>query len=171
MLWRALTAIAFAVLTIFWQEPAAALVAYAMAAVLLVSAKFTWDYARNDSAPAYLKAPLAIECAAWLIAAIVIVLIPQPLVMGIAAGAAFALAGVLDLVLWMRHRRDYLPLKDQLMTGLVQLGIGVSMPVVMSMDAHAVGGVVGGGMVIIGVFLLISALGFRHDAKSTGDSR
>ena len=171
MLWRALTAVAFAALTIFWQEPSAPFVAYAMAAVLLVSAKFTWDYARNDSAPAYLKAPMAIECAAWLVTAVVVVLIPQPLVMGIAAAAAFGLSGVLDLVLWMRHRSDYLPLKDQLMTGLVQLGIGVSMMFVLNMDAHAIGGVVGGGMVIIGVFLLISALGYRHDAKSTRDSR
>lgn len=170
VLWRALTAAAFAALTIFWQEPAATFVAYAMAVVMLLSAKFTWDYARNDTAPTYLKAPVALECVAWLIAAVVIVLIPQPLVMAIAAAAAFGLAGVLDLVLWLRHRRDYLPLKDQLTTGLVQLGTGIALLFVLDMDAHAVGGVVGGGMVITGVFLLIAAAGYRHDAKSAADA-
>lgn len=166
MLWRGLTATVFAIVTIFWQKPPVDIVAYAMAAVMVVGAKFTWDYARTDTAPAYLKAPMALQSAAMLIAAIIVALVHQPPVMAIAAGAAFALAGVLDLALWLRHRNDYQPLKDQFMTGLVQLGIGVGLMFVLDMDGHAVGGVLGGGMVIIGVFLLISALGYRHNAKS-----
>ena len=48
---RAITAAVFAVVSIFWPNANAQVLAYGLAAFMVVSAKFIWDYVKAPSVP------------------------------------------------------------------------------------------------------------------------
>ena len=86
---------------------------------------------------------------------------------GVAAGAALVLGGVAELVAWARHRREFIPARDQLWTGLVGLlsGGGVVVAALQGFGPHALLGIAGGGAILIGVLLMVSGLGFHHEVR------
>lgn len=165
MLGRAATAAGFALLSIFWPAATNQVLAYALAAFMVITAKFLWDYAGAPSAPKSVRGLYAAAAAAMILAGLVMVLRPETLVVAIAGGTAWIIAGVLEIVVFMRHRAGFLPFKDQLVTGFVSLGAGASLLMGLQLDAHGLLGLAGGGAIILAVFELISAFGLRHAAK------
>ncbi len=162
---RAITAAGFAIISIFWPGATSQVLAYGLAAFMVASAKFMWDYAKAPSAPKAARGLYAGAALAMILSGLVMALRPEVLVIGIAAAAAFIIAGVLEIVVFIRHRADFVPFKDQLVTGFVGLGVGAALLMGLHLDAHALLGLAGGGAIILAVFELISAFGLRHDAK------
>lgn len=162
---RAITAAVFAVVSIFWPNANAQVLAYGLAAFMVVSAKFIWDYVKAPSVPQPARGLYGIAALVMILSGLTMALMPQVLVVGIAASAAFIVAGLLEIVVFFRHREAFLPFRDQLVTGFVGLGTGAALLMGLHLDAHALLGLAGGGVIILAVFELISAFGLRHDAK------
>ncbi len=162
---RAVTAAAFALLSIFWPAATNQVLAYSLAAFMVLSAKFLWDYASAPSAPKSVRRPYASAAAIMILAGLVMAFRPEAKVVAIAAASAWIIAGVLEIVVFIRHRADFVPFKDQLVTGFVSLGAGGALLMGLDLDAHGLLGLAGGGAIILAVFELISAFGLRHAAK------
>lgn len=162
---RAATAAGFALLSIFWPGATNQVLAYSLAAFMVISAKFLWDYACAPSAPKQVRGLYAVAAVGMILAGLVMAFRPETLVIGIAAAAAWIIAGALEIVVYIRHRAGFAPFKDQLVTGFVSLGAGAALLLGLDMDAHALLGLAGGGAIILAVFELISAFGLRHAAK------
>ena len=164
---RAITAAAFALLSIFWPSATNQVLAYGLAAFMVASAKFMWDYAKAPSAPKAAQGYYAGAAVAMILSGVIMALRPEVLVIGIAGAAAFMIAGIMEIIVFFRLRADFVPYKDQLVTGFVGLGVGAALLMGLNMDAHALLGLAGGGAIILAVFELISAFGLRHDAKES----
>ena len=164
---RAITAAGFALLSIFWPSATNQVLAYGLAAFMVASAKFMWDYAKAPSAPKAAQGYYAGAAVAMILAGVVMALRPEVLVIGIAGAVAFMIAGIMEIMVFFRLRADFVPYKDQLVTGFVGLGVGAALLMGLNMDAHALLGLAGGGAIILAVFELISAFGLRHDAKES----
>lgn len=162
---RAATAAGFALLSIFWPAATNQVLAYALAAFMVISAKFLWDYASVPSAPKSVRGLYAAAAVAMILAGLVMAFRPETLVVAIAAATAWIVAGALEIVVFIRHRAEFVPFKDQLVTGFVSLGAGASLLMGLHLDAHGLLGLAGGGAIILAVFELISAFGLRHAAK------
>ena len=162
---RAATAAAFALVSIFWPAANNQVLAYSLAAFMVISAKFLWDYANAPSAPKPVRGLYAGAAVAMILAGLVMAFRPETLMVAIAGAAAWILAGALEIVVFIRHRTEFVPFKDQLVTGFVSLGAGASMLMGLHLDAHGLLGLAGGGAIILAVFVLISAFGLRHAAK------
>lgn len=162
---RAATAAGFALLSIFWPSATNQVLAYSLAAFMVISAKFIWDYASAPSAPKSVRGPYAVAAVAMILAGLVMAFRPETLVIGIAAATAWILAGVLEILVFVKQRNAFAPYRDQLVTGFVSLGVGGALLLGLDLDAHGLLGLAGGGAIILAVFELISAFGLRHAAK------
>lgn len=162
---RAVTAAVFAVVSIFWPNATVQVLAYGLAAFMVVSAKFMWDYAKAPSAPQAARGLYGMAALVMILSGLTMAIFPQTVLVGIAASMAFIIAGLLEIVVFFRHREGFAPFRDQLVTGFVGVGVGGALLFALNMDAHALLGLVGGGAIILAVFELISAFGLRHDAK------
>ncbi|PQZ94636.1 hypothetical protein CQ018_04585 [Arthrobacter sp. MYb227] len=163
---RALTAAAFALISIFWPSATNQVLAYSLAAFMVISAKFIWDYSKAPSAPGEVRALYAFAALVMILSGLSMAFFPQVLVVGIAGAVGFIVAGLLEIIVFFRHRADFLPFRDQLVTGFVGLGVGGALLMGINLDAHGLLGLAGGGAIILAVFELISAFGLRHDAKA-----
>lgn len=167
---RALVAAIFGFSTIFLREPGVPLLKYGVAAYLVFSGTAMWEYLRREPVPEAMRSPLSMAAAAWMLGAIVLLFLSDTAVIAWVAAAALALGGVAELVAWARHRREFVPARDQLYTGLVGVGTAVGLLLFQHLDPHGLMGIIGGGAIIIAVVMAISGFGFRHDAGSEADS-
>lgn len=161
---RALIAVIFGLTTVFLQEPGLGVLKYGLAAYFVFSGSGLWEYLRRDPVPEKMRGPLSIAAAVFMLGAIALLFAGSVLVAGIIAAVALIGAGAAELVAWARHRKDFVPARDQLYTGLVGALSGVGLLLFLHLDAHGLLGIVGGGAIIIAVVLAISGFGFRHDA-------
>jgi ABC-type Fe3+-siderophore transport system permease subunit len=63
------------------------------------------------------------------------------------------------------------PVRDFLISGGASLGTGAALLAGRGLDPHGVFGIAGGGAIIVAVFLLIAAFGYRHDARERAERR
>lgn len=161
---RALIAVIFGLTTVFLQEPGLGVLKYGLAAYFVFSGSGLWEYLRRDPVPEKMRGPLSIAAAVFMLGAIALLFAGSVFVAGIIAGVALIGSGVAELVAWARHRKEFVPARDQLYTGLVGALSGVGLLLFLHLDAHGLLGIVGGGAIIIAVVLAISGFGFRHDA-------
>ena len=118
---RAVVALAFGLTTVFVAEPGLTWMKVMFALYLAFSGSAMWEYLRRDPVPVAMRSPLSLAAAAWMLGVIVLLFLGSPAAVGVAAGAALVLGGVAELVAWARHRREFIPARDQLWTGLVGL--------------------------------------------------
>lgn len=161
---RALIAVIFGLTTVFLQEPGLGVLKYGLAAYFVFSGSGLWEYLRRDPVPEKMRGPLSIAAAVFMLGAIALLFAGSVLVAGIIAAVALIVSGAAELVAWARHRKDFVPARDQLYTGLVGALSGVGLLLFLHLDAHGLLGIVGGGAIVIAVVLAISGFGFRHDA-------
>lgn len=167
---RALVAAIFGISTIFLRDPEVSLLKYGVAAYLVFSGTAMWEYLRREPVPEAMRSPLSMAAAAWMVGAIVLLFLSDTVVIAWVAAATLLLGGIAELVAWARHRREFIPARDQLYTGLVGMGTAVGLALFNHLDSHGLLGIIGGGAIIIAVVMAISGFGFRHDAGSEADS-
>jgi hypothetical protein len=176
VLGRALAALAFGAVTVFWGQPTTTGAAWVLAGYLwLMLAAQTWLLRSERPAPRRSSALTAlIPYVLAALAGIAVVAVPSVGVIGGGGAVALILMGASDLARALLARRGpasgVTPLgRDLPITGIVGLGAGILLPFFSGLGPHALLGVAGGGAIITGVLLAIAALSLRHD--STGAAR
>jgi hypothetical protein len=161
---RALIAAIFGLTTVFLQEPGLGVLKYGLAAYFVFSGSGLWEYLRRDPVPEAMRGPLSLAAAVFMVGAIALLFAGTPFIAGLIAAIALIGSGLAEVVAWARHRREFVPARDQLYTGTVGILSGIGLLVFLRLDPHGMLGIVGGGAIIIAVLLAISGFGFRHDA-------
>ena len=169
MLVRSAAAAVYGVLTIFWQEPTDSVLAYAGGAYLLLTGVALLLLAGTARGQGNTRRFLSAEAVLYVLAGAVTVI---PAAAGtmqafpVAAPVALIVGGAIELFLWFRDRKSFLPARDGLITGTAAVGAGVLVLVVQDLGPRAMLGVTGGSAIIIAVILALSALGARHDSRT-----
>ncbi|MDP9884383.1 hypothetical protein J2W21_001893 [Sinomonas atrocyanea] len=174
---RALVALAFGAVTVFWGTPTPAGAAWSLAAYFVgLAAARAWllreEGRAADPAGRPTAAVRAVASACFgLAAALGLGLGAAPAAAVIAVGGAVALAltGIADVVAAVAGRGRSPLARDELIAGAVHLGAAVLLPFVAGLGAHALLGVAGGAAIITGVLLLIGGLSLRHDSAAQPD--
>ncbi|ADX75007.1 hypothetical protein Asphe3_39190 [Pseudarthrobacter phenanthrenivorans Sphe3] len=168
VLLRSVAALVFGAVTIFWAAPsvevmgwAGGLYLLATGALLLRSVGATGF--QRDAAPGKMLSAAGAVLAG---AGFSLVLLHGDLVFGVVAAAGLGVAGALELACGLTLRGRHVLARDWIASGVVGLGTAAVLPFFISLGAHALLGVVGGGAIISGVLWVLSGLTLRHDARS-----
>ncbi|MGO4455007.1 hypothetical protein [Arthrobacter sp. RAF14] len=168
LLVRSLVALVFGAITVFWVGPSLAVYAYAACGYLLAGAAALLWLSRLSSDS--LRTPLTVAAIAQVAAAVVILVLNPHTDAGVtlALSAALAVTGAVEVGLFLKRRTSAearLLGRDLLISGVVGLGTALLLPFFISLGAHALLGVAGGGAVLTGVLWILGALTLRHDAR------
>lgn len=163
---RGLTALAYALMSIFWIGADDKVVTYSTAAFLVVTGVFMWQYVSVESAPEKSRAPYALGAGLMLLAGIATIFVSSIAWVGYVGAFAFLAGGIAELIVFAKHREAFPPFRNQLVTGAVGVILAISLCFSGGMDAHALFGLIGGGTIVLAVFALIAAFGHRHEMKS-----
>ena len=157
VLLRAVVALVFGAVTIFWAQPSVEVLAWALGLYLL---------ATSLSLFVGRTLPAAVPVAGGVAAAAALVFQSDA---GAAAAASLGLGvlGVGELLRGMRTRGGHLLARDWMISGLIGIGTAVALPFFVGLGAHALLGVAGGGAIISGVLWMLSGLTLRHDGRAT----
>ena len=160
VLLRAGIALGFGVLTVFWGAPSVHVLAWALGIYLLATAVAVL---RSGSAPAAVAAVVALGGVGAL---------ATQSDAGASASASIALLalGIWETVQGLRCRGRHVLARDWLVSGVVGVGTAALLPFFISLGAHALLGVAGGGAIISGVLWMLSGLSLRHDSRGRGSS-
>lgn len=162
---RGMTALAYALLSIFWVGAGETTLVYSTAAFLVLTGVFMWQYVGVDSAPEKSRAPYALGAGLMLLTGIATVFVSTPMWVGFLAAFAFLVSGLAELYVFAKLRGAFPPFRNQLVTGVVAIVVALSLVLGYTMDAHAMLGLIGGGAIIFAVFELIAGFGHRHEMK------
>lgn len=167
---RAGISLIFAVVALIIQQPSPALVNWGLAVYLLFAGTAMWEYLRRDPVPEAMRSPLSMAAAAWCLGAFGLVgaelFETEVWVTALIAGAAYLLGGVAELVAGLKHRAEFIPARDQLITGAVNLLAGAGLLIWMaSFTVHQVMGLTGSVAFVITVITAVSGVGFWLDVR------
>ena len=95
-----------------------------------------------------------------------VLVLHSDLLFGVIAALGLGVAGVTELVCGLRHRGRHVLARDWIASGLIGIGTAVLLPFFISLGAHALLGVAGGGAIVSGVLWVLSGLTLRHDARA-----
>lgn len=166
VLLRGLTAAIYALLSIFWVGADVKVLSYSTAAFLVVTGVFMWQYVTVDSAPEKSRGPYALGAGLMLMAGIATIFATTTMWIGLLAAFAFLVTGLVELYVFFTLRAQFPPFRNQLVTGVVGLILAAATIFGFNMDAHAMFGVIGGGAIVLAVFVLIAGFGHRHEIKA-----
>lgn len=168
VLLRAIAALGFGAVTIFWATPSVEVMAwaggiYALATGLVMLWGIPKTGFRRDRMPGKLLS------AAGLIltgSGAALLLLHGDLLFGMIAALGLGAAGVTELLCGLRNRGSHVLARDWIASGVIGMGTAAVIPFFISLGAHALLGVAGGGAIISGVLWVLSALTLRHDARA-----
>jgi len=163
---RGLTALAYALLSIFWIGADEKALAYSTAGFLVVTGVFMWQYVVVDSAPEKSRGAYAAGAGLMLLAGIATIFVTSVAWIGYIAAFAFLVTGLAELYVFAKLRAAFPPFRNQLVTGAVGVILAIALCFSGGMDAHALFGLVGGGTIVLAVFELIAGFGHRHEMKA-----
>lgn len=168
VLLRAVTALAFGAITIFWAGPSIATMGWLGGLYLLTTGVILfWGIRKTGFSRERMPGKILAAAAAALAGAgIVLVLLHGDGVFGGVAALGLALAGAAELYCGVRYRGRHVLARDWLASGVIGLGAAAVLPFFISLGAHALLGVAGGGAIISGVLWVLSGLTLRHDARA-----
>lgn len=155
ILLRAVVALAFGALTIFWLQPSVHVLAWATAAYLLATAA------------ALLAGRLVPPAVAVVVGACGVAAAVTQSDAGVAASASVGLLvlGVTEVIAGIRQGKRHVLGRDWLISGFIGIGTAALLPFFVNLGAHALLGVAGGGAVLSGVLWVLSGLTLRHDGR------
>ena len=163
---RGLTALAYALLSIFWIGADDKALAYSTAGLLVVTGVFMWQYVVVDSAPEKSRGAYAAGAGLMLLAGIATIFVTSVAWIGYIAAFAFLVTGLAELYVFAKLREAFPPFRNQLVTGAVGVILAIALCFSGGMDAHALFGLIGGGTIVLAVFELIAGFGHRHEMKA-----
>lgn len=168
---RAGVSLIFAAVAFIIQEPSHAVTSFGVAIYLMLSGTALWEYLRREPVPEAMRSPLSMACAAWCLGAIVVVgvhLFEAPMwATAVAVGAAYLVGGVAELVAGVRHRKDFIPARDQILAGGVNTLAGLGLIIwSTTFNDHQVMGLTGTVAFIITVITAVAGIGFWLDARA-----
>ncbi len=168
MLLRALAALVFGALTVFWASPSLDVMgwsggSYVLATGLLLISGIPKAGYRHDAMPGRV---LSAAGSALAGAGVALVLLHGDLLFGVVAAFGLGLAGAAELYCGVRYRGRHVLARDWLASGIIGIGTAAALPFFISLGAHALLGVAGGGAIISGVLWMLSGLTLRHDARA-----
>lgn len=168
---RALIAGLFAIPTIFIYGLGQDYLRYGAAALFVLTASQIWDHVKatraHDSDSEAIHPGQLITAVALMLGGVGMIFATTPFVAALIAGSTLTVAGAAELFAWYKGRKVFLPARDLLISGLVQAGTGLALVIANHLNPHALLGVLAGGMLIISVFWLIAAIGYRFDSKAS----
>jgi hypothetical protein len=174
---RALVALCFGAVTVFWGTPTATGAAWCLAAYFVgLAAARAWllreegraaDHALRPTAAVRLVSSACFGLAAAL--GLGLGAAPEAAIIAVGGAVAFALTGLADVIAAVVGRGRSPLARDELLAGAVHLGAAVLLPFVAGLGVHALLGVAGGAAIITGVLLLIGGLSLRHDSAAQPD--
>lgn len=167
VLLRGLSAAAYALVSIFWIGADLKVLSYATAGLLVLTGVFMWQYASVPSAPVKSRGPYAFGAGIMLLAGITTLFASTPAMVSYMAAVGFLIGGVSELVVFAKYRREFPPYRNQLVSGVVALGMGAALLFAGHLDVHGILGMIGGGAVVFAVFELIAAFGHLHDSRKS----
>lgn len=119
---------------------------------------------RRESAPDKLLSAAGSVLAG---AGVALLLLHGDLLFGVIAALGLAVAGALELFCGLKFRGRHVLARDWIASGIIGLGTAAILPFFISLGAHALLGVAGGGAIISGVLWALAGLSIRYDARST----
>lgn len=167
VLLRAVAALVFGVLTVFWASPSVAVMGWSGGIYLLTTGLLLiWSIPkagyRNNAMPGRI---LSAAGAALTGGGVALVLLHGDLLFGVVAALGLGLAGAVEVYCGIRCRGRHVLARDWLASGIIGIGTAAALPFFIGLGAHALLGVAGGGAIISGVLWILSGLTLRHDAK------
>lgn len=167
LLLRAVAALVFGAVTVFWASPSLAVMGWSGGTYLLATGVLLlWSIPkagyRRDSMPGKVLSAAGALLTGCGVAAVVL---HGDLLFGVAAALGLGLAGAIELYCGVRYRGRHVLARDWLASGIIGIGTAAALPFFVGLGAHALLGVAGGGAIISGVLWMLSALTLRHDAR------
>jgi uncharacterized membrane protein HdeD (DUF308 family) len=168
LLLRAVVALVFGAVTVFWASPSVAVMGWSGGTYLLATGLLLlWSIPkagyRRDSMPGRVLSAAGALLTGCGIAAVAL---HGDLLFGVAAALGLGLAGAIELYCGVRCRGRHVLARDWLASGIIGIGTAAALPFFVGLGAHALLGVGGGGAIISGVLWMLSALTLRHDARA-----
>lgn len=168
LLLRAVAALVFGAVTVFWASPSLAVMGWSGGTYLLATGVLLlWSIPkagyRRDSMPGKVLSAAGALLTGCGVAAVVL---HGDLLFGVAAALGLGLAGAIELYCGVRYRGRHVLARDWLASGIIGIGTAAALPFFVGLGAHALLGVAGGGAIISGVLWMLSALTLRHDART-----
>lgn len=168
---RALVALVFAAVTIFWQEPGLPVVAWGVGLYLvltgLASVFLQLRLNGNDHVDMGPSRQVPQSYGVLYVVGGVLTLTGGDTPAGIVlyAGLVMGVAGITELALGLKFRTTFPLGRDWTIAGLTTVLAATGLVLVVDLGAKALFGVVGGAAVVIGVMHLLAALTLRHEDR------
>jgi hypothetical protein len=142
--------------TVFWGSPSVQVLAWATGLYLMATAATVFLAA---------SVPAAVAVIIGLVGVGALITQSDP---GVAISALVGLLvlGAFELIQGFRQRGRHVLARDWIISGVVGTGTAVALPFFISLGAHALLGVAGGGAIISGVLWVLSGLSLRHDGRT-----
>jgi uncharacterized membrane protein HdeD (DUF308 family) len=168
VLLRAIAALLFGAVTIFWATPSVVVMAwaggiYALATGVVMLWGIPKTGFRRDGMPGKLLLAAGSVLAG---SGVALLLLHGDQLFGVIAALGLGVAGVLELLCGLRTRGSHVLARDWIASGVIGMGTAAILPFFIGLGAHALLGVAGGGAIIAGVLWVLSALTLRHDARA-----
>ncbi|MFI7493747.1 DUF308 domain-containing protein [Kocuria sp. M4R2S49] len=168
---RALVALVFGGVTVFWQEPTLPVVAWGVGLYLVLTgaASVLLQLRLNgndhvDMGPTR-QIPQSYGVLYLLGGIFTILGADTPAWLVVYAASVMGLAGLTELALGLRFRTTFPLGRDWTIAGLVTVLAATGLVLVVDLGAKALFGVVGAAAVVIGVTHLLAALTLRHEDR------
>ncbi|WP_461173116.1 hypothetical protein M1D93_19555 [Arthrobacter sp. Z1-9] len=168
VLLRSAAALVFGAVTIFWAAPSVEVMGWSGGLYLLATGLLLmWGisatgFQRDSRAGKMLSAAGSVLAGAGF----ALEVLHGDLLFGVIAALGLGVAGALELFCGLKFRGRHVLARDWIASGIIGLGTAVILPFFISLGAHALLGVAGGGAIISGVLWALAGLTVRHDART-----
>ncbi|WP_458780292.1 hypothetical protein [Arthrobacter sp. D3-16] len=168
VLLRSAAALVFGAVTIFWATPSVEVMGWSGGLYLLATGLLLmWGipatgFQRDSRTGKMLSAAGSVLAGAGF----ALVVLHGDLLFGVIAALGLGVAGALELYCGLAFRGRHVLARDWIASGIIGLGTAMILPFFISLGAHALLGVAGGGAIISGVLWALAGLTIRHDART-----
>ncbi|XAS64075.1 hypothetical protein ACOM2C_12430 [Pseudarthrobacter sp. So.54] len=165
---RAVLALAFGAVTVFWAAPSSSEMGWTGGLYLLATGLvLLWSVSKSGLRPGS-AASKALSAAGAVLTGtgVAVAFITGNLAFGVLAAVGLGLAGAAELSLGFTCRGRSPLARDWIASGAVGLGTAALLPFFIDLGPHALLGVAGGGAIISGVLWVLAGLTLRHDARA-----